>query len=221
MVALQLVDNNKQTDRQTDECVPRAMCHDRTKFYKETNIIIIIKRIGFTRFFFFDADHRFELNESRIESSSSDQITPTHQPTHLPHHHKERKSKLAIVHKKIINHQQKKKKKKKKNKMKTTTTTSTTMPSSRRSSVVTKQRSSFISTMIVTTMLALSPGSSPNSMVVYANPASAAALKALKAMDYRYFVAGGTCAAFSHGITTPIDVVKTKLQANPKVRLEK
>jgi hypothetical protein len=75
--------------------------------------------------------------------------------------------------------------------------------------------------MIVTTMLALSPGSSPNSMVVYANPASAAALKALKAMDYRYFVAGGTCAAFSHGITTPIDVVKTKLQANPKVRLEK
>jgi hypothetical protein len=157
-----------------------------------------------------------------LESSSSDQITPTHQPTHLPHHHhKERKSKLAIVHKKIINHQQKKKKKKKKNKMKTTTTTSTTMPSSRRSSVVTKQRSSFISTMIVTTMLALSPGSSPNSMVVYANPASAAALKALKAMDYRYFVAGGTCAAFSHGITTPIDVVKTKLQANPKVRLEK
>jgi len=35
-------------------------------------------------------------------------------------------------------------------------------------------------------------------------------------MDYRYFVAGGTCAAFSHGITTPIDVVKTKLQADPK-----
>jgi len=46
--------------------------------------------------------------------------------------------------------------------------------------------------------------------------ATAAALKALKAMDYRYFVAGGTCAAFSHGITTPIDVVKTKLQANPE-----
>ena len=59
-------------------------------------------------------------------------------------------------------------------------------------------------------------------MVVNAVPnpssASAAALKALKAMDYRYFVAGGTCAAFSHGITTPIDVVKTKLQADPKVR---
>mmetsp|Transcript_4840 Transcript_4840/g.7536 ORF Transcript_4840/g.7536 Transcript_4840/m.7536 type:complete len:326 (+) Transcript_4840:65-1042(+) len=35
-------------------------------------------------------------------------------------------------------------------------------------------------------------------------------------IDYRYFVAGGTCAAFSHGITTPIDVVKTKIQANPE-----
>jgi hypothetical protein len=51
--------------------------------------------------------------------------------------------------------------------------------------------------------------------------ASSAAMKAAKnafqSMDYRYFVAGGTCAAFSHGITTPIDVVKTKMQANPKV----
>ena len=88
-------------------------------------------------------------------------------------------------------------------------------------------RRSVVSTMIVTTMLALSGGSnnSFNSMVVNAVPnpsasasAGAAALKALKAMDYRYFVAGGTCAAFSHGITTPIDVVKTKLQADPKVR---
>jgi len=60
--------------------------------------------------------------------------------------------------------------------------------------------------------------SSSSTMVVEANnSAASAALKALKAMDYRYFVAGGTCAAFSHGITTPIDVVKTKLQANPEV----
>ena len=50
-----------------------------------------------------------------------------------------------------------------------------------------------------------------------ANPAASAAISALKTMDYRYFVAGGTCAAFSHGITTPIDVVKTRLQANPEV----
>jgi len=36
-------------------------------------------------------------------------------------------------------------------------------------------------------------------------------------IDYRYFVAGGICAATSHGITTPIDVVKTKMQAQPEV----
>ena len=35
-------------------------------------------------------------------------------------------------------------------------------------------------------------------------------------LDYRYFVAGGVCAATSHGITTPIDVVKTRMQADPK-----
>lgn len=32
--------------------------------------------------------------------------------------------------------------------------------------------------------------------------------------DPRYFVAGGGCAAFSHGIATPFDVVKTKIQAD-------
>jgi len=35
-------------------------------------------------------------------------------------------------------------------------------------------------------------------------------------IDYRYFVAGGTCAAISHGITCPIDVVKTRMQSNPE-----
>jgi len=39
----------------------------------------------------------------------------------------------------------------------------------------------------------------------------------LKNIDYRYFIAGGVCAATSHGITTPIDVVKTKIQAEPEV----
>ena len=44
-----------------------------------------------------------------------------------------------------------------------------------------------------------------------ASAAAGAALKALKSMDYRFFVAGGTCAAFSHGITCPIDVVKVQI----------
>ena len=43
--------------------------------------------------------------------------------------------------------------------------------------------------------------------------------KKLKKMEYpidpRYFVAGGACAAFSHGIATPFDVIKTKMQADP------
>ena len=46
--------------------------------------------------------------------------------------------------------------------------------------------------------------------------AAKAAVSVLKDVDLRYFVAGGTCAAFSHGITTPIDVVKTRIQADPK-----
>jgi solute carrier family 25 phosphate transporter 3 len=35
--------------------------------------------------------------------------------------------------------------------------------------------------------------------------------------DYRYFLSGGLCAAASHGVTTPIDVVKTRIQAEPDV----
>lgn len=33
--------------------------------------------------------------------------------------------------------------------------------------------------------------------------------------DARYFLAGGVCAAASHGVTTPVDVIKTRLQAEP------
>lgn len=33
--------------------------------------------------------------------------------------------------------------------------------------------------------------------------------------DWRFFVAGSISAAFSHGYTTPIDVIKTRMQTNP------
>mmetsp|Transcript_4547 Transcript_4547/g.11407 ORF Transcript_4547/g.11407 Transcript_4547/m.11407 type:complete len:335 (+) Transcript_4547:122-1126(+) len=46
--------------------------------------------------------------------------------------------------------------------------------------------------------------------------AATSILQTFKSLDIRYFVAGGTCAAISHGITTPIDVVKTKIQSNSK-----
>ena len=40
--------------------------------------------------------------------------------------------------------------------------------------------------------------------------------KKAKAVDYRYFLAGGACSALSHGVATPFDVIKTKMQADPE-----
>jgi len=51
--------------------------------------------------------------------------------------------------------------------------------------------------------------------IIHVTSATSAASIA-SSIDYRYFVAGGSCAAISHGITTPIDVVKTRMQSNPE-----
>jgi hypothetical protein len=39
-------------------------------------------------------------------------------------------------------------------------------------------------------------------------------LKAPVAGAWRYFLAGGVCACFSHAIATPIDVIKTRQQVD-------
>lgn len=98
------------------------------------------------------------------------------------------------------------------------TTTTTTITNERR---MHRKRRPFSvakrSLVAFTLALATTPwGAQVVLPVADASSAGSAALGALKSMDYRYFVAGGTCAAFSHGITTPIDVVKTKLQAHPE-----
>lgn len=53
---------------------------------------------------------------------------------------------------------------------------------------------------------------------------SSLALKAIRmrggssgGADWRYFVAGSISAALSHGYTTPIDVIKTRMQTNPEL----
>lgn len=70
-------------------------------------------------------------------------------------------------------------------------------------------------TLLATLATALSVSCLPSCVV--ASAAAAASKGSIwGALDYRYFVAGGTCAAISHGITTPIDVIKTRMQACPE-----
>ena len=47
----------------------------------------------------------------------------------------------------------------------------------------------------------------------WSNPALAATPTSDSNLDIRYFIAGGSCAAISHGLTVPLDVIKTTIQA--------
>lgn len=48
------------------------------------------------------------------------------------------------------------------------------------------------------------------------NPLGGGFSISLNDVDPRYFLSGGLCACFSHGITTPVDVVKTRIQSDPQ-----
>eukprot|EP00980_Cylindrotheca_fusiformis_P003058 scaffold713_cov131-Cylindrotheca_fusiformis.AAC.16 len=78
------------------------------------------------------------------------------------------------------------------------------------------QRSTRRLPILVAVAWIVSLSSSSRMVVDASTSAGGAALSALRDIDLRYFVAGGTCAAFSHGVTTPIDVVKTRIQADPE-----
>ena len=74
----------------------------------------------------------------------------------------------------------------------------------------------FSSALHVAALLLTLDTAKADAVTTSSTAAASSVLSTLKSIDYRYFVAGGTCAAISHGITTPIDVVKTRIQAEPK-----
>ena len=63
------------------------------------------------------------------------------------------------------------------------------------------------------------PSSSSSSTSTNQQPSSTIMLsnqkKSIQSLDPRYFIAGGTCASISHGLATPFDVIKTRIQAQP------
>lgn len=68
-----------------------------------------------------------------------------------------------------------------------------------------------VSTLMTTTTILNQPNA--NAIALDTEPISKTQKQS--ALDPRYFLAGGSCAAISHGISTPLDVLKTKVQANP------
>lgn len=81
--------------------------------------------------------------------------------------------------------------------------------------------SSFVGMMLVSSILCpcavVASSAAAAATTAVETAAKAGLFSAVRNIDYRYFVAGGVCAATSHGITTPIDVIKTKMQAEPEV----
>lgn len=67
-------------------------------------------------------------------------------------------------------------------------------------------------TLMASPLLSPPPGS--KTRVISSEPSLTKRVS--KIADPRYFIAGGTCAAISHGLATPFDVVKTRIQADPE-----
>lgn len=79
-------------------------------------------------------------------------------------------------------------------------------------------RRDFVSKLILSTAVVSSLQHIPSASASDADTTTPPKEKeAKKEFDPRYFLAGGGCAAFSHGVATPFDVVKTKMQAEPEV----
>eukprot|EP01036_Dinobryon_divergens_P061155 gene61155-81527_t len=76
--------------------------------------------------------------------------------------------------------------------------------------------SSLILVVLVSTTFINARPEGSMSLMVGKNAIRGGSSDVASAIDWRYFLAGGICAACSHGITTPIDVIKTKMQTDPK-----